>query len=331
MKRIDEDIKNNRFSSLYLLYGEEKYLMVQYKNKLVSALTQPGDTMNYSSVEGKNVNAKEMIDLAETLPFFADRRLILLENTGWFKKTNEEMAEYIKHMPKTTCMVFVEEEIDKKTKMYKAAKSAGMVVEFVPQTEDTIIRWIGSRLKKENKQMTREALQLFLTMTGTNMGNIDRELEKLLCYCMDKNEIYPQDVEAICSGQIHNQIFDMISAIALRNPKKALELYYDLLELKEAPLRILFLIARQFDILFKVKSMRMKGLDDKSIAATAGIPPFAVARNVKQASGFSLKQLKDAIEDAVAAEEDVKTGRMTDQMAVELLIVKYSNQKPPEK
>ena len=116
----------------------------------------------------------------------------------------------------------------------------------------------------------------------------------------------------------------MVNAIAAKDQKQALLLYYDLLELKEPPMRILFLIARQFQILFLVKSMRMQGLDQTVIAQKAGIPSFAVGRNLKQAGGFTIEQLERALEDAVAAETDIKTGQMADQLAVELLIVKYS-------
>ena len=76
MKTIDEDIKNGTFRQLYLLYGEEVYLKKQYKDKLVKAMTTEGDTMNFSAFEGKDTVTGQLIDLAETLPFFAERRVI---------------------------------------------------------------------------------------------------------------------------------------------------------------------------------------------------------------------------------------------------------------
>lgn len=326
MKTIDEDIKNGNIRQVYLLYGEENYLKRQYRDKLRHALVAEGDNMNFSAYEGKNINPKELIDLAETLPFFAEKRLILIENSGFFKNQAEELAAYLKTIPETTCFVFVEEEVDKRSKMYKAAKNAGSVVEFARQKEELLTRWITGRIRREGKKITNQAMQLFLSMTGSDMENIDKELEKLLCYCMDKDGIYPEDVESVCSGQINNRIFDMVNAIAAKDQKQALLLYYDLLELKEPPMRILFLIARQFQILFLVKSMRIQGLDQAVIAQKAGIPSFAVGRNLKQAGGFTIEQLEKALEDAVAAETDIKTGRMADQLAVELLIVKYSKE-----
>lgn len=324
MKTIDEDIKNGQFQRVYLLYGEEAYLKHQYKRKLRQALVPADDTMNFSSFEGKDVNPKAVIDLAETLPFFADRRLILIENSGLFKNSCEELAVYLPDMPDTTCIIFVEEEVDKRSKMYKAAQKTGSVVEFKKQTDEILIRWILGRLKKENRKITNPVMQLFLTKTGTDMENIDKELEKLICYTIGKDVIEATDVEAVCVGQTTNKIFEMVNAIAEKDQKKALDLYYDLLTLKEPPMRILFLITRQFQILLQVKEMRRLGFDNKTIASKAGIPEFAVRRNLVQAKSFSLQELRNAIEDGVQAEEDTKTGRMADQLAVEVFLIRYS-------
>lgn len=91
-------------------------------------------------------------------------------------------------------------------------------------------------------------------------------------------------------------------------------------------MRIMYLISRQFQILLNIKDMSQKGIDNNTMAQKAGIPPFAVRRNVTQAKGFTMQQLKQAIRDGVDFEEAVKTGRMNDQMAVELFLMKYSKQ-----
>ncbi len=324
MKTIDEDIRNGQFQTVYLLCGEEAYLKKQYKDKLKRAMADPDDSMNFSAYEGKGINPKEVIDLAETLPFFADRRVILIENSGFFKNSCEELAEYIPQVPETTHFIFVEDEIDKRSKLYKAVKNAGKIVEFTSQTEELLTRWVLTRIKKEGKNITGSVMQLFLNKVGNDMGNIDRELEKLLCYCMEKEVIEAADVEAVTTEQTTNKIFDMVNAIAEHNQRKALDLYYDLLTLKEPPMRIMYLISRQFQILLNIKDMSGKGFDNAAMAKNAGIPPFAVRRNLSQAKGFTMQQLKQAIRDGVDYEEAVKTGRMNDQMAVELFLMKYS-------
>ena len=324
MKTIDNDIKMGQLKNVYLLYGTEDYLKRQYRDKLKHALVEPDDTMNFSAYEGKDINPKELIDLSETLPFFKEKRMILVENSGFFKNSCDDLAEYISQVPESTCFVFVEEEVDKRSKLFKAASRAGSTVEFETPKEDMLIRWILGRIQREGKKITQSVMQLFLSKTGSDMENIDKELEKLICYTLDKTEISAADVEAICTGQTENKIFEMIDAISAKNQKKALDLYYDLLALKEAPMRILFLIARQFQNLLLIKSMSAKGYPAVSIAKTAGMPSFAVQKNLRQAGAFKINQLKEAIEDCGQAEEDVKTGRMADQLAVELLIVKYS-------
>lgn len=324
MKTIDNDIKMGQLKNVYLLYGTEDYLKRQYRDKLKHALVEPDDTMNFSAYEGKDINPKELIDLSETLPFFKEKRMILVENSGFFKNSCDDLAEYMSQVPESTCFVFVEEEVDKRSKLFKAASRAGSAVEFETPKEDMLIRWILGRIQREGKKITQSVMQLFLSKTGSDMENIDKELEKLICYTLDKTEISAADVEAICTGQTENKIFEMIDAISAKNQKKALDLYYDLLALKEAPMRILFLIARQFQNLLLIKSMSAKGYPAVSIAKTAGMPSFAVQKNLRQAGAFKINQLKEAMEDCGQAEEDVKTGRMADQLAVELLIVKYS-------
>ena len=157
MKSLNEDLKTGQFKQIYLLYGEEAYLKKQYKDRFMKAMLPEGDTMNLAYYEGKNTNPKEIIDLAETLPFFAERRLIVLENTGFFKNASPELAEYVKQMPETTYMIFVEEEVDKRGKLYKAVKDRGHIVELTRQDERTLVRWILGMAKKEGKQMNESS------------------------------------------------------------------------------------------------------------------------------------------------------------------------------
>ncbi len=324
MKMLAEDIKNGSFKTSYLLYGEEAYLRNQYKNKLKNALVNPDDTMNFSRFEGKSIDPAEIISLADTLPFFAERRLILIEDSGFFKNKCDELADYLPSLPETTCLLFAETEVDKRNRLYKTVQKYGRVTEFQSQDERTLMRWILGTLKKENKKITEDTLRHFLERTGSDMENIHMELEKLLSYTEGRDVITSEDVEEICTMQTTGQIFEMIRAIAEKKQRLALDLYYDLLALKEPPMRILFLIARQFNQLLLVKSLAAKGMDRSSIASKAQVAPFIAGRLMTQARSFTLEQLKNAVKDCVDAEEAVKTGRMTDILSVELLIVKYS-------
>ena len=327
VKNLQEDIKTGKFKNAYLLFGEEAYLKIQYKEKLIHALNPDDDTMNFTKYEGKGIEVREMIDLCETMPFFADHRVVLVENSGFFKNKCDELADYMKTLPDYLRLVFVEEEVDKRSRMYKAVKNCGRIVEFAKQDEKTLIRWILGMAKKEKLQMSEAAVRYLLAKTGNDMENLGQELEKLFCYCMNHTEITAADIDEICTTQIGNHIFDMVDAVAAKEQKKALDYYYDLLTLKEPPMRILYLLTRQFRILMEVKEMDRTGVPPKEIAAKVGIMPFLVGKYRAQAKAFTRKELRGIVEAGVQTEEDVKTGKMGDILSVELFLVQYSSKR----
>jgi DNA polymerase III subunit delta len=324
MKTIMADIKSGNFHSCYLIYGEESYLVRQYTDNLIDAITGRDDSMNFSRFQGKNVDENAVIDLAETLPFFAEHRLILVEDSGLFKSSPDKLPDYIAELPESSIIIFREQAVDKRNRLYKAVNKNGYVCEMKKQTEATLTKWILSQVKKEKKQITQQALSLFLEKSGTDMNVIKNELEKLFSYTLDRNAIEIEDIEAVCSSRMENHIFDMVDAISNGNSKKAFTLYADLVQLKEPAGRILYLISRQYSILLKAKELREEGHDIASIASRLSLPEFAVRKHVRLAASFEVGQLKRAIEKCIEAEESFKTGRIEDRLALETLIVELT-------
>lgn len=320
MKELQKELSEGRFHRIYLFCGEETYLKREYKHRLKEACIKDGDTINFNQYEGKGVDVGEIIGLSQTLPFFADYRLILLENTGFFKKSQDQLAEYAGQIPDTSILLFVEDEVDKRTRTFKAVKKFGRVVEFPRQTEKVLEKWVLGRLKKDGVTITRNALSLFFEKTGDDMENIASELEKLVCYCGENGSVTEESVEAICTRQLGNRIFEMIRCIGEKNRKRALDLYYDLLALKEPPLRILALLSRQFRLTYEVKELSRLRRSKEEIARTTGLNGYVVGQYVNQAQGFSDQELLDLMRQCVEVEEDVKKGRLSDKLGVELLI-----------
>jgi DNA polymerase-3 subunit delta len=319
MQTLTQDIKNHSFKPVYLLYGEEAFLRNSYKNQMKAAITA-GDTMNFNQFEGKGIDVREIISLADTMPFFAEKRLILVENSGFLKSASDEIVSYLPQMPDTTCMIFVESEVDKRSKLFKKVKELGYAAEMERQDTAQLARWAGTLLSREGKKITGRTMELFLHMTGDDMENIRMELEKLISYTLGREVITDEDVETICTVRTTNKIFEMVAAIVNRETKKAMDLYEDLLTLKEPPMRILFLIARQFNQILQAKELMGKGMDKGGIASKLKIPPFAAGKIMPQARTFSKDQILSYVNLCVETEEAVKTGRLNDRMAVELLL-----------
>ena len=327
MKRIDMDIKNGQLNHVYLLYGEERYLIRQYRDKLKKAIIDPDDTMNIASYEGTDFDVKDLIIAADTMPFFAERRLILVQDSKLFKKNTDALAEYFENIPETTYFVFVEDEVEERTKIFKTANKVGTTVKFTTPKEDVLRKWIIGRIGKEGKDITQAAYQSFIEKTGTDMENIEKELEKLICYTMDKKAIEAADVEAVTTEQISSKIYELVNIISNHQQKQALDMFYDLLSQKEKPSSILYSLTKHFDTLLMIKIMSRQGFNTREMEDRPGLKDWMIRKYQGQTRAFSIEQLKKAVQDGVEYETAIKTGHIEEQLAVELFIIEYSKKK----
>lgn len=325
MKSLNEDIEKGQFKNIYLLYGEEDYLKRQYKQKLTKAMLPEEDTVNYAYYEGRGIPVPEIIDLAETMPFFAERRLIVIENSGLFKAAAPELADYIKMMSPAACFLFIEKEVDKRGKLYKAVKEKkGRIVEFGAQKEQAVSPWLLGKIKKEGKKIKQDTFRHILLKAGMDMETLDKEMEKLFCYTIGKDEITMEDVDAVCTMQITNHIFQMVDAAAAQDKKKALDYYYELLALREEPLGILSMLTRQFRLLLNVQELMKLGKGKKEIMADADdkpMHPFVAEKCMRQCRNFRRSELLAILEEGIQIEADIKTGQLNKVMGVELFLV----------
>ncbi|MGN0472380.1 MAG: DNA polymerase III subunit delta [Lachnospiraceae bacterium] len=324
MSTIEEDIKTGQLKHIYLLCGAEGYLRQYYRENLKRTLCRELDQMNIHSYKGKDVNVPEIIELAQTLPFFADRRVMILEDTELFGSRGEQLANYLAQIPETVYFIFDEENVDKRSRLYKACNSNGKVQECVMYTGAQLQKWILTLLSRSGKKISPEAYQLFVEKTGSDMNNMCQELKKLVCYVGDREAVLPEDVEAICTTRVSSKVFDLIEAVARQDQKQALAVYGDMLEMRESPVAILTLIARQFNMLLMTKELRAKGYHGDAMAAKLGVPAFVANKYLNQAGKFTVATIRQAIEDCVETDENFKSGRISDSLGVEMLIVKYS-------
>jgi DNA polymerase-3 subunit delta len=218
----------------------------------------------------------------------------------------------------------VEKEASGVTALFKTVKEMGRVVAYNEMTEDEIRMQVLRILKREGKQMRASTFSYLLMKTGTDMMNISSELEKLICYTLGREEITAEDIDAVTTARIEEHVFVLTNAIAEKKQKKALDSYYEMLSLNAKPMGIIALLAGQFNRMLRVKDLRSIGMDQKQIEAKLKMKAFAVQENGRLASRFSMEELKEAIEDCVKAEEAIKTGRMSDRLSVETLIIKHS-------
>lgn len=324
MNMIKQHIKSGSYKQFYLLYGSENYLIKMYRDRLRDGIMGEPDQMNYSRFEGKNIELNEVNDTAQTLPFFSERRLIIIEQSGLFK-AQSDMADILSRAAESTIFMFVEQEVDKRSKLYKFIKSHGYISEMNGLDEKNLRLFIVSLLEASGKRLTQNTANYLLDKTGADMENIQIEVEKLISYALDRDSITIEDVDAVVTTQITGKIFQMMDAIGLKQQSKALSLYYDLLSVREKPPHILYLIMRHFNILLQVKDLLANGFVASTIPAKVGVPPFTVGKYISQSKNFTKENLFRALKTAADTDEMIKTGRIQDKIGVELLIIGFSS------
>ena len=327
MKELLDDIKKNRFMPVYLLYGPEDYLRKSYARQLREALIPPDDMMNFTLFHGDETDPEEVIDMGMTEPFLTQRRVVLLEDTGFFRSACDRLADFFGHIPDTLIVICSEESVDKRSRLYKTAAKNGRVVEFARQKEDRLVSWVISGMRSYGKEISPADARLFVNRVGPEMGLLKNEIDKLISYTGSRPAVTGADIETITVVRLEDRIFEMISAIADRKQQRALDLFYDLLMLKESPVKILVLLGRYYNQLRKAKELAGRNLPAKEISSQTGIPPFTLKNALRIAETYSVADLARALEDIVQTDEAIKTGRITDRLALELLIIRLTSGK----
>ena len=322
MAIINKQIEERQFEKLYLFGGGEKYLVEQYRKNLVDAMISADDTMNKTVYKNEAVKVDEIRETAMTMPFFAEHRVLEIHDSDFFKKGNEEMEKLFEELPETTTIVFVEDNIDKRCKLYKIITKLGTVAMFETPDERTLLIWVKKLFTDEKMQIADEAVYRLVEGVGTNMNHLVMEAEKLKSYCLEKGKVTVDDVNLLCVDQVEGKIFDMMDALSKRDKPKTISLYDDLLQLREPAMRILALITRQFHILLKIKLILETGGEYGKIATAVKIPPFTVKKYVDQCKGYTYGELLECTKWCQETDEAIKSGRMRDSMAVEMLILK---------
>ncbi|MFA6308553.1 MAG: DNA polymerase III subunit delta [Clostridia bacterium] len=335
---LKKQIKSNGVGKLYLFFGPEDYLKCHYINLIEKQIIKDDfNSMNKTVFDGK-IDLDNLIDACETNPMFSQRRMVLVKNSGLFKTkkdTNKQKAEttenknvkkiedYLKNIPDFTCLIFIEENVDKRLKIFNSFKNDGLVVEFEYQSPQILTDWIINIVHSKNKTIEQKSASKIVEYSEYGMRGIYNEIDKLLLYCDDKQDITSNDVDTICTKTIKDTIFDLTDAITIRNPESAFKLLNDLIFLKEPTTKILFMISRQFRNILKVKLYQNSGVTAiGELCSKAGLKPFELGKVKKQSNLMSVKSLKSAIEECLTTDVSIKTGKIDGRIALEVMILK---------
>lgn len=328
IKKLNQDIESKELQQFYLLFGAEDFLKRQYRDNLTTALVDKEDTMNYNYFDGDKLDVQNVLDIGDTLPFFAEKRVIVLENTGLFKKAPEGIDGRMDNFPDSTHVIFVEREVDGRSRLYKWISKQGCAAELNSPDAKTLAAWIKGLCKEAGKEIGKGEIDYLLEHLGTDMLMLKNELQKLFSFRYDSTQITVDDIREICVSQAEDKMFVMLDAIGEQNQQKALLLYHDLLALREPAMRVLSLLTRHYHMLMQISLLKEEGKDNGTIAELCGLNKsqiFVVNKYAAQARKYSDERLRYMLEKCQETDQGIKTGKIQDTVGVELLIVEFSS------
>ena len=313
----------------YLLLGEDSWSKGQYIEKVKKEVLASGnEMMNFYEAQDKEVIVSQVQDAVDTLPFFAEQKLILLKETGLFKTGKKEETEkfetLVAHIPDYVVLLIDEKEVDKRNKLYKTIKAKAQIVEFHFPGEEAVYQFLKNACKEKRLSSDEMTLRYFIQKMPEDMAYLLGEWEKLISYVQD-GVITKEAINEICIFSLETRVFEMVKKIVNHEGNEALEIYSRMIQSKESPIGILVLIARQFRMMYQVKYLLANRSPLKEISAETKLPFFVVKEMSEQVQHYQFKQLEDILEACLNTDEAIKTGKMESSKCVEKHIMNCLN------
>lgn len=331
---LKKELKENKLQNVYLFYGQEDYLIKYYTNSISSMIVdEETKDLNYIYLDGKK-DTETIIQNCETMPVFCEKKLVIAKNSGLFKSKkgdsgdggsdkksgNNKLAEYIENMPNYTCIIFIESEVDKRMKLVNTIKKHGLVVEFEYQKPVDLVKWVTKVFKSYKKIIAPMAASYLVENSEYSMVELLNEIDKIVNFMEDKQQVSLEDVESVCTKTIKSRIFDLTDAVSEGNISKALILLNDMASVREPMQKVMYMIVRQIRMVYRMKLLRQKGIREDAAAKQMGLTPFVASKVLGLSRNMNADILEKAMYYSLELDESIKTGKMTDRTAIELLI-----------
>lgn len=333
------EVRAGRLRPVYLIYGGEPFLEEELFQAIRAAVVDPATAdFNYHVFNPGSDQLQQAISLAQTEPFFAERRLVVVRDSPIFvaarKKQEgaeeseeratggeEQLIAYLNNPPASTCLLFLAgESVDSRKRVTKAVLKHGGQVECKPFREQDAIMWAQQRATYYGKRLNDAAAHLLIEKLGTNLRLIDSELGKLTLYVGAAKGIAPADVEVAVGGMAETEIFRLTEAVMLKERGRALLLLATVLRQVDHPLQVLAALTNRFRQLLTVKALVARGVSLREGPTLAKMHPFAYEKMVGHVRPYPRDEMVRALGRLLEADLAMKSG-FDPKLTLETLVV----------
>ena len=309
---------------LYLLYGTENYLIKKEIDKILD--TNSIEKINVSEYNLEIDNFRDIIEDANTISLFADKKAIIVNNSYIFTGKNvksendpELFLDYFKNINPDSIIIFTvdSEKLDERKKLVKEIRKIGTVKEFNKKNDLTDI------LKNmfEDYNISIQDIRFMLDRCGNNLDILSQEVNKIKIYKDEDKNITKEDIINLTSKNIDIDIFGFVDTIINKNKNKALEIYKEMLIDGEEPIKILVILANQFRIIYQAKELYRQGYSGNDIATLIGIHPYRIKLALEKARHYNSDTLLKYLEKLADLDYDIKVGNIESSLGLEMFIL----------
>jgi len=324
------DVRRGTIRPFYLLHGNEPFLIREFLTTLEDSMAALYGFIDRLRLEGPDAPIRALEALRMS-PLLGGARLVEVRDeeggSGAVEVPPEAwiqgLKSYVASVPGDSALVWVRRKADKRTSLYKLARSEGCEVQCDAPTGGRLAAWVHSRARAAGKEMEQEAVEMLLASVGGDLGALASEVEKLALFVGDGPTIGLEDVRAAAAGSAQGDIFALLDEMGRRRPGPALGLLRGLRQRGEPPVRIIFMLARQVRLMLRAAALDRRGLPPREIASACGVPPFVVRKCLEQGHNFSEGELRDALLDLHRVDAAVKTGGLPPDSALEMFLVRF--------
>lgn len=306
---------------IYLLYGTLDVLITDYIQKIISKYKI--NDLNISKYTA-NDNLENIIEDANTISLFGDKKLIIINNNNLFvgKKSinTTNLENHIMNNNPNTILIFIvnEEKLDTRRKLYKNIQAKGKIIEFNKITN------INTYIKKlfDGYTITGDSINLLIKRVGSDLNHLKNEIEKIKVYKIEDKIISEKDIIDCTIEKIDINIFNFIDNIIKKNKSETIKIYKELLKIGEEPIKIIALLGNQFRLMYQAKLLTNKGYSEDDIASLLQVKRYPVHLAIQKSYRYSKEILIDNLEQLAGLDIKIKSGEIDKSLALELFLLR---------
>ena len=336
IENLEKELKDGQLQSLYLLYGEELYLLESNLKRIRNLFGECIKGINYIMIDEQNVS--EIISDIETPSFGYEKKLIIARNTGLFKKeakkkiadnsnVKDKLVKYIneniKIINESVVLVFVEEDVDTKSDLYQVIEKNGNVCKFDFQKPIQIEQRLKLICNGYKVQIDSQTIKYFIECCGTNMQDLINEIRKLIEYAGENGTIKKEDIDKLSIKKLESVIFDLTDDLGKKDITSALQVLKNLIYAKEPLAKILITLYNHFKKIYITKIVLNS---NKDLASSLKLKPnqmFLTTKYKIQSKYFSEKDLRNILQELCDLDYNFKNGKIDLQIGLETILCKY--------